>query len=129
MTKADELKDADIIEPLAIDYKGEIKCVTYCPKKDPKQNKFNKDWENDVLPKWEGYLLLNPTTEQGQLDIAKYHGYTADWDTVTGTHTNDTHICKHIAIWRACMLRRDWLIMHILHGVRGNIGLVVWPKP
>ena len=45
--------------------------------------------------KWESYLLLDPTTEQGRLGIAKYHGYTADWDTVTGTHTNVTHICKN----------------------------------
>ena len=84
MTKADELKDTDIIEPLAIDYK-EGGFITYCPKKDPKQNKFNKDWGKDVLTKWESYLLLDPTTEQGQLDIAKYHGYTADWDTLTRT--------------------------------------------
>ena len=81
MTKADELKYTNIIEPLDIDYKGGTKLITYRPKKDPKQNKFNKDWGKDVLTKWESYLLLNPTTEQGQLGIAKYHVYTVSIQT------------------------------------------------
>ena len=33
MTKADELKDTNIIEPLAIAYKGGNQFVTYRPKK------------------------------------------------------------------------------------------------
>ena len=68
--KAYAKTDMDDHLSLSIDFKGDVKCITYQP---PVED-FDPSWERQALNKWKQYLLIDPLTSEGKRAISVYHG-------------------------------------------------------
>jgi len=84
--------DVDLLYPLSSDFNGKQRYVTYRPRTED----FSPEWGKEKVDELKHYLMLDPLTSQGRSSIAKYHGFSDEWEACVKDHDDNTSIATKL---------------------------------